>query len=95
MNRHCLRRTLTRLRELRGWTTGQRGPAAARPSTRTERASYWLLYVVALAAALTHWNADNTLTAVVCALAAAAAVTAIVRSSGGARQGGGPEQRSV
>ncbi|MDA2804882.1 hypothetical protein [Nocardiopsis suaedae] len=93
MNRHGIRRTLTRLRELRGWGTS--GPAAERTSTRTERASYWLLYVVAFAAALTHWNAGNTLIAVVCALAAAAAVCAIVRSSRGAGQGGGPEQRSV
>lgn len=95
MNRHGIRWVLTRLRELRGPTTGLRGTAAERPYTRTERASYWLLYVVALAAALTHWNAGNTLIAVVCALAAAVAVAAIVRSSGGARQGGGPEQRSI
>ncbi|WP_017624319.1 hypothetical protein [Nocardiopsis chromatogenes] len=94
MNRHGIRRTLTRLQELRGWT-GLRGPAGGRPSTRTERASYWLLYVVAVAAALTHWNAGNTPVAVVCALAAAAAVRAIVRASGGSGRDGGPEQRSV
>ncbi|GAB3213509.1 hypothetical protein GCM10027294_45660 [Marinactinospora endophytica] len=44
-----------------------------------EPASYWLLYVVALVAALVHWRLGNHAMAVVCGCAVAASVGLIVR----------------
>ncbi|GAA1770612.1 MULTISPECIES: hypothetical protein [Streptomonospora] len=45
-----------------------------------ERASYWLLYVVAFPAGLLHWSAGNHTSALLCALAAAAAAGCIAGS---------------
>ncbi|WP_017537246.1 MULTISPECIES: hypothetical protein [Nocardiopsis] len=81
---------------LRGRRGRARPPLAGAPASLAELACYWLLYVVALSAALLHWNVGNTGLALLCVLAAAAAVRAIVRTSpGDPRADGGPEQRSV
>lgn len=48
-----------------------------RPFRIAERASYWLLYVVAFPAGVLHWRAGNEELAVLCALAAVAGVTSI------------------
>ncbi|MUL43397.1 hypothetical protein FZ103_19860 [Streptomonospora sp. PA3] len=55
------------------------GPAGRRPgrSRLPERAAYWLLYIVALPAAVLHWRAGNEELAALCALAAAAGIALI------------------
>ncbi|MDT0303889.1 hypothetical protein [Streptomonospora wellingtoniae] len=55
------------------------GPARRRAGV-LERASYWLLYVVAFPAGLLHWSAGNHTSALLCALAAAAAAGCIAGS---------------
>ncbi|QBI54607.1 hypothetical protein [Streptomonospora litoralis] len=42
-----------------------------------ERAAYWLLYIVALPAAVLHWRFGNEELALMCALAVVASVTSI------------------
>ncbi|GAA3721275.1 hypothetical protein HDA32_002019 [Spinactinospora alkalitolerans] len=50
-------------------TGGRDGPERSAAGPCWEPASYWLLYVVALAAALWHWRYGNDVLAVLCVLA--------------------------
>lgn len=54
-----------------------RVPARARAAQLREAAAYWLLYVVALAAAVLHWRAGNESLAAVCAVMTVLSATAI------------------
>lgn len=48
---------------------------------RWETAAYWLLYVVALGAALWHWAHDNPVLAVLCLVAVVVSIRLITRSA--------------
>ncbi|WP_067972637.1 hypothetical protein [Nocardiopsis trehalosi] len=80
---------ITRRRRPSGGAPRERGarPRPGAPPRVLERGAYWLLYVVAFAAAVLHWRAGNEEFAALCALAVAVSVSFIMSAH---RRGGAP-----
>ncbi|GLU48878.1 hypothetical protein [Nocardiopsis ansamitocini] len=57
------------------------GAGRAKAALAWERAAYWLLYVVALAATLWHWSHDNLGLSVLCLGAVVASMAMVALSS--------------